>query len=79
MDADIKKLKKLVKFMQKEGVLTFKTQEIELSLHHTALFPKENQRDTNSTESIEKEKSQFTDEEILLWSAPGFDPQGEAN
>ncbi len=76
MDADLKKLKKIVKFMQKEGVLEYKTSDIALSLSPLALFKEEKSLDSHKEEAETlKPTHQYTDEEILMWSAQGFVPE----
>lgn len=73
MDADIKKLKKLVKFMQKEGVLNLKIPEIELQLAASAIqHPDTDVPDTATTE--QPIQDQYDPEEVLFWSAPGISP-----
>jgi len=75
MDKDIKKMRKLVDFMRKQGVLTLKTQEMELSLSPLAVFPVEHLEG----EPVTKEPSpipEMSDLEIALWSSPGAIPKG---
>lgn len=72
MDAQIKKLRKLVKFCREQGVLSVKTSEIELSLAPAALFPKVDNVPHGTSETIETDE--MAPEDILLWSAPGVEP-----
>jgi hypothetical protein len=76
MDLDLKKLRKITLFMKKEGVLSLKTQNIEISLSQSSLsFPKENSKKKKFTdEKLEEEEKNYTDEQILMWSSPGFIP-----
>lgn len=71
MDKDIKKMKKMVDFMRKQGVLTLKTPEMELRLSSAAIFPENKLIPEPETKTSERE---FTEEEILLWSSPGHIP-----
>lgn len=66
---DTKELTKLLKIMQNNGVIKYKTQEIEIELHPGALFPVEQKKAELSKE--EETKQPFTEEEMLMWSAPG--------
>ena len=78
MDADLKKLKKLTKFMRDNGVLSVKTAEIEMSLAPQALFPVEQAQQVEAdTSSDIISKPLYTDQEILLWSSPGHNPEIE--
>lgn len=75
MDADIKKLKKLTKFMQKEGLLSLKLPNIELHLSPTAVFHVEQSPQAPNSPSEDKpEPPQYTEEDALFWSSPGFFP-----
>ncbi len=71
MPADSKTIKKLIKLMQKEGVLKLKTQEIELELSPKAATPV--LKTKLEVESPEPKSQQYSEEQILMWSAPGFD------
>lgn len=74
MDKDLRKMKKMVDFMRKQGVLTLKTPEMELRISSAAIFPENKlipeEEKTNS-------EHQFTEEEIILWSSPGSIPEGQ--
>lgn len=71
MDTDLKKIKKTAALMKKMGILVMKTPEIELHLSPAAVFHEEK-------ESLPEEKgstpedSQYSEEDVLLWSAPGL-------
>lgn len=75
MDAEIRKLKKLTKFMKKEGITSLKTADIELSIDPKFMFPVEQSTSQPTTDEI-KEEPTYTDEEILMWSAPGLSNEG---
>lgn len=70
MDKDIKKLKKLVDFMRKQGVLTVKLDEMEIQLSPGALFPHE-ASETPESPDKQMQAPDLTYEELALWSAPG--------
>lgn len=70
MDAQLKKLKKLTKFMQSNGVLVMRTPEMELELHPSALF-RDEKRPIEATQASEDLRPEFAPEDLLLWSAPG--------
>ncbi|MBK8455601.1 MAG: hypothetical protein IPL34_20185 [Thiofilum sp.] len=73
MDTDLKKLRKLVKFMQKEGVLVLKVREIEIQLSKSALFHVEHTKEPVETTATDlPDENQYTEEELLFWSAPGI-------
>lgn len=68
MDETLKKSKKLVKFMRDQGVLSLKTQGIELCLSEQALFPKKAR--PTPAEELKDDRDPM---ETLLWSAPGLE------
>ena len=74
MDKDIKKLKKLVDFMRKQGVLYTKLENIELELSPSALFPEENKQIPEENKET-LTSPPMTDLELALWSAPSVDFQ----
>lgn len=66
-------LAKLVKVCRANGIQSIKIDGLELTFHQNALFPqKASRRKSNEDKPLEEEK-QFTDEEILLWSASGME------
>lgn len=69
MGQNLKELKKMISFLRKNGVSQYKSGDFEIALsptHKSYSKPK----DSNQTEpKIEKE---FTQEEMLYWSSPGF-------
>lgn len=71
MDTEIKKIKKYTKFMQKAGVLSLKAAEIEIHLSPHMVSSALSQVKDYGPELKEEEKTEFTDEDLLLWSAPG--------
>lgn len=75
MDADHKKLKKLVKFMREQGVLTLKMDGIELNLAPQAILPDKPTRDSDT--ETESPAPQFSEADALFWSSPGFVPTDE--
>ena len=74
MDKDIKKMKKMVDFMRKQGVLTLKTQEMELQLSPLAVFPDEHKKD-QIEEAQQTQIPKLSDLDIALWSSPGALPE----
>lgn len=75
MDEDFKKIKKIVSFMKKEGVLSLKLKDFDLSVSPSFLNHHQNKKSKKESlnEKIEEEK-QYSDEEILMWSSPGYLP-----
>lgn len=67
MDDSLKKLKKLSEMMKKQGILVYKTPEIELQLSPSAISLESSEPETNKPLKTEE----LTPEQILLWSAPG--------
>ncbi len=78
MDADLKKLRKLTRFMQSQGVLSVKTSEIEVHLSPAAIFHKEAATSADSSDSVQAE-SPFTEADALFWSVPGLIPGEESH
>lgn len=87
MDSELKKLKKLAAFMKKEGVLTYKTPEIELHLSPAALL-REDDKKPNASPGAEDELQEPKQNDIeralglqagaskaLFWSTPGLFPE----
>lgn len=72
MDADIKKLKKLTKFMRANGILTWKEGNFEIVLSPQALFPRPKPPAPPTPEEQKKtfEQQQEANLETLLWSSP---------
>lgn len=77
MDGDLKKIKKLVSFMRKAGVLQLKQEGIELSISPQALFPETKPKKTDSAVSSSPEDQANQELSNLLWSAPGYVPGAE--
>jgi hypothetical protein len=71
MDKDIKKMRKMVDFMRKQGVLTLKTPEMELNLIREAIHLEVEPLETSPQE---KEERPMSDIDIALYSAPGWVP-----
>jgi hypothetical protein len=72
VDKDIKKMKKLVDFMRKQGVLCMKLDDLEIELSPSALFPEEKlQAEPEQSDPNIPTAHELTLEEIALWSAPG--------
>lgn len=70
MQLDIKKLKKITRFMRKEGVLVLKTPEIELQISPSKLFHVERKQKLNQSAATETvETQQPTEEELLFYSS----------
>lgn len=84
MDQELRKLKKLTAFMKKEGVLAYKTSEIELHLSPEALLSKkaplvpDSGEELKPVEQNELEKSlglPAGGAQALFWSTPGLFPE----
>lgn len=71
MDQDIKKLKKLVRFMRETGVLELKQPNLELKLAPGALFPEGKRPPSVAPQADEQSEQPYTEEEILMWSSAG--------
>jgi hypothetical protein len=71
MDADIKKLKKLTAFMRKNGLLSLKTGDIELSLSPLAIDMGSERGALEEQPPNPPNQEPLTDMDVLLWSAPG--------
>jgi len=70
MDADLKKMKKLARTMRNEGILVYKTPEIELSLSPSAVFKEENRAPLHDSQTNnEIDTDSLSAEDVLLWSA----------
>jgi hypothetical protein len=70
VDIEIKKLKKLIKFLQNNGVSHYKSGDIELTLSPSSLFPDKKTKQTEQQDATVE--GSLTDEDIMLWSAPSF-------
>lgn len=55
--------------MQKSGVLSLKMPDIEIELSPQSLFPET--KIIYPETKIEEDKPEYSDEDLLLWSAPG--------
>jgi hypothetical protein len=76
VDKEIKKMRKLVDFMRKQGVLTLKTSEMELSLSPIAMFPVEHSEEHNSdSNKIHPSLKPISELDLALWSSPGYIPE----
>jgi len=88
MDSELKKLKKLATFMKKEGVLTYKTPEIELHLAPAAVFHEDEKKSQAESSEASSELQAPKQNEIeaalglapgaskaLFWSTPGLFPE----
>lgn len=78
---DASELKKLVKVCQQLGVLELETKDIKIKLDRTAMKPRRSLvKELNKLNEMSKpdESSNFTDEDVLFWSAnsPGLN-EGE--
>ena len=74
MSEELKQIRKLIKMMKKEGVLCLKHKETQISLSPQSLFKSEEEKTPEEKPSAEQaEVRQYTEEDILFWSAPGFD------
>lgn len=68
MEIDIRKIKKLVRFMKKEGVLSMKVGGIEMSISPSTIQRmKSHSSESDSIETLDA----YTEDQVLLWSAPG--------
>lgn len=75
MEDSLKKLKKLSELMRKQGILTYKTQEIEIQLSPAALDLPDTQPNDNQETKIEDDLTpEQRSEQALFWSTPGTLP-----
>jgi hypothetical protein len=63
---DTKELKKLIKLMKTEWVLSIKTQNVEISLHPGSFINK------TPPAELQTQEEPVDDMAALLWSAPGI-------
>jgi hypothetical protein len=70
MDQEIKKLKKIVKFMRNEGVMAVKMGDLEINLAPHATHPKPTQ--TEEKQSKLEAEAPFSDQDALFWSSDGI-------
>lgn len=63
---DLKELEKLIKLCHKYNVKTISTPQVSLSIE-TIVPPKKKSQDVEAPK--EAEEPQYTDEDILMWSA----------
>lgn len=77
MDADLKKLKKITSFMRKQGILTYKTPELELSLAPAAILPEPAPIEHESTGELPADAIPLEASPIFNWSIPGLHPDLE--
>jgi hypothetical protein len=73
---DIKELKKLTSYCRKQGILTLKTPEIEITLSPQALFPTTKPNEDHSDPISE---GQLSDEDMLFWSSAGIPDVKDSN
>lgn len=71
MDTEIKKWKKITRFMQKQGILCLKTPEIEIQLAPRALLHETIEVLPEEKEISKEPESQYTENDQLFWSSPG--------
>ena len=79
MDAELKKLKKVTTFMRRQGILSYKTPELELQLAPEALFPAPIKSQSLSADSqeLKDEVVSIEDSPVFNWSIPGLHPELE--
>jgi hypothetical protein len=72
MDEQLRKLKKTIELMRKQGVLHLKQGDLEINLSQDALL--EPAKSTPSTASSSSDLQEEEDpNDTLLWSAPGLE------
>ncbi len=76
MDDSLKKVRKLIALMKREGILSLKQGDIELSLHPSALDYRG--PDLSNVPTEVEQQPVYTPEQIRDWSIPGLIPE-EAN
>lgn len=73
MDTDLKKIKKITHLMRKEGVLSLKTADIEISLSPHAIQLEE--KPIPEEVAATPDKPQYSEDDALFWSSPGYFPE----
>jgi hypothetical protein len=68
MDADLKKIRKLAHLMQKEGILSVKSPDLEIQLSPVAMFYEPASKQELPGESKENLAPDYTEDQILMWS-----------
>lgn len=71
MDQDLKKIKKAALLMKNMGILSLKLPNLELQLSPTTLLDREQEVQPHVSTESEAPKPTYSDEDLLLWSAPG--------
>lgn len=69
---DAGEIKKLVKMMRENGVLKFKTADVELELSPMSLFPTKDKKEELAQGPVKTPQQSAI--ESLGWSAPGAEP-----
>lgn len=69
MDTELKKIKKLVLLMKREGILVIKSKEIEIQLSPVAFDLTPAKQTEDSTKEITNTEQDR--DSLLFWSAPG--------
>ena len=77
MPIDLKTLNKLAKFARKNGVTKLKLDGYELEFSPMALMHDKADGLDSSDDVSPTPKPLYTDEQILLWSAGGYEPELE--
>lgn len=72
MALDLKELKKTVKFMRDQGILSLKLPDFEINLSPSSIFPEKPRSKSEESEIKEDFAPRYTEEQILNWSVPGF-------
>lgn len=70
------KLRQTVKFMRQNGLLKLKTADFDIELHPAAIAMPAKRTKQNAT-ADEKTIPEYSDMDVLLWSAPGLQPTDE--
>jgi hypothetical protein len=79
MDSDVKKLKKLILLMRKQGVLSLKASPFEITLSPLALQVTDEVKtpaqpsDTDPTIDVPS----YSEDDLLFWSAPGIPQEAQ--
>ena len=76
---DLKELKKLVKYLRKEGITEFKEGTLELKLPHLAPKPRKISKEETDIIQDAIDSDYPTAEELLFYSAGGIPEKPERN
>lgn len=72
---ELKEIQALIKFVKKQGILKFKSGDLEIELSPDSIIRKRTKRELKEKPS--ELKPQYSEDQILMWSVPDLDPLKE--